>query len=180
MSDLSLLPSGQTLSVEPGKSSKSYIVKTGEDTWLVANFHQAGKMTGPLIYAEIEAESLQETFKKSKAAKEAVIDKSHDDIGMLLFLISTGGLFFFLLLSSIAAIPAPDFGFPSLETVEGIVFFMLGVPTMMLFYRIMFPDSKTNDVDAYLALCKAEGKVSKTIPFPSSEYHFLKERSSSE
>jgi hypothetical protein len=68
MSDLFFLQSGQTLSVEAGKS---YVVKTRENSWLVAVFQQNGQMTGPLICAETKAETPTETFRKSPDVTQA-------------------------------------------------------------------------------------------------------------
>lgn len=57
------LPDGQEFSVEAGKS---FVIKTGDEVWLKTIFHQDGKMTGPLVYFEVEHETPSQTLKKSK------------------------------------------------------------------------------------------------------------------
>jgi hypothetical protein len=62
MSDICFLPDDESLPVESGKA---YAIKTDETTWVRADFHQPGQMTGPLVYSEIQSETPVKTLKES-------------------------------------------------------------------------------------------------------------------
>lgn len=57
-----LLPAGKTMTVTPGQA---FLMKSGDNQWGRVQFYRAGKMTGPLVYASVEAEPPEDAYRNS-------------------------------------------------------------------------------------------------------------------
>jgi hypothetical protein len=171
MSDVSFLRPGQTLSVEAGKA---YVVKTGESSWLLANFHQCGQMTGPLIYAEVEAERPTETLKKSEASKRNSIEIP-GSLFLATFIITLIGILVFSF-----------FSWDSSPTLGGIhvfpVLFILGMSlscyrelALLSSYIEYHFFSRKDDQAALRMLQIVEGTKPKIVPLSDFDALLLKQ-----
>ena len=62
MSEVYYLPAGQTMDVKP---NNAFMVKTGNTSWMRADFYQPGQMKGPLIYSRVKAQTPMKTLNNS-------------------------------------------------------------------------------------------------------------------
>lgn len=167
MSDVSFLRPGQTLSVEAGEA---YVVKTGESSWLLANFHQCGQMTGPLIYAKAAAERPTETLKKSEVYKSNYLEITGNlflaSFCMMLFIFLISYFFSWNLSSSSGLIQA------SLALSVAVISLLCYRDLSLLFSYLKYHFfSPKNDQAALRMLQIVEDTKPKFVPL--SDYDFL-------
>lgn len=169
MSDLSFLQGGQTLSVEAGKS---YVVKNGENTWLLAVFHQNGQMTGPLICAETKAETPIETFRKSQnVTKIGIMTLSAMPAAIII-----GALVSLFLFYPEFASNTSLFGRIVAGAIEAVSVYMFcsAFAWAFPFVRLKF-FSRDDDSVALRLLHDAEDAEPKSVPLSSVDRQFLKQ-----
>jgi hypothetical protein len=174
-SDVFFLQSGQTLSVKAGKA---YVVKTGKNTWLLANFHEDGQMTGPLIYAEVKAERPTESLKKSEAFNRKIHEMADALVGGILALAFSSLVLFWVSESSY-------FG----SVIAHIVFALIVIVTaiscrqplkLLPSYVKYLCFSRRGDQAALRMLQKIEGTKPQNVPLSEFDTNFLKQNISNE
>ena len=159
MSDPYFLQSGEPFSVEAGKA---YMVKTGKNTWLLANFHEGGQMTGPLILSEVKAERPVETLEKSQEVNRTV--------GLYLLPIPLVAIVTFLHFSA----PAHGVMISLSFLIMSIFLFCVGVAKLLPLVRLVY-FSRNDDPTALRLLRKIEGIKPKNVPLSEFDTNFLKQ-----
>jgi hypothetical protein len=158
MSEIRLIPDGEALSVEAGKA---FVIKTGETTWLRADFHQRGQMTGPLIYFETKIDKPECILGNS----EAQARRMKSSMLSLSALIATFVILFaiFDMWSDSNFIKVALFGVAALACYNAATFIQCIVTELR------------GGFSALQALYKLEGMKPKAVPLSPFDRVFLKQ-----
>lgn len=167
--DPCFLPDGQELLVDAGNS---YVIKTDGPVWMKAIFHQAGKMTGPLVYFKANHENPVDTAQKSKKLK---VNKY--DLEQIRLITSTISLMFLaMMLATLGDDLFPTWIKVVLAAIVFIVarLFIGSLAELRKYQRIAKPDYNDNK-EALSILEDQEKKRVVSVPFSAADREIVKQ-----